>query len=210
MGTHHGLHHRKPEARALGAGGEEGFEDLVEQLGRHPLAIVEDAHLHPVAAAHRAHQERIGPGLPGVGDQVVDGTGQRTAVGEQTEIRLRRLHVQRAALLLAEGLGTGLHLRQQPLYRDRGHHLVVAVAGKQQDVVYLLLEILQASHQLLLELGAGFRFQGAVREVGRIEHGGGEGGADLVRQGGRHVAQGRQPFHVVDPVLQLAGLGRDP
>ncbi|MNH12940.1 hypothetical protein D3C79_724940 [compost metagenome] len=115
--------------------------------------------------------------------------------------------MQRAALLLAEGLGTGLHLRQQPLYRERSHHLVVAVAGKQQYVVYLLLEILQASHQLLLELGAGFRFQGAVREVGRIEHGGGEGGADLVCEGGRHVAQGRQPFHVVDPVLQLARLG---
>ncbi|MNF77459.1 hypothetical protein D3C84_596060 [compost metagenome] len=115
--------------------------------------------------------------------------------------------MQRAALLLTERLGTGLHLSQQPLYRDGGHHLVVAVAGKQQDIADLLLQVLQPGHQLLLEQGARLRLEGAVGEVGRIEHGGRERGADLVSQGGGHVAEGRQPLHVVDPVLQLTGLG---
>ena len=62
-----------------------------------------------------------------------------TAVGKQTEIGLRGLQMQGTALLLAEGFGPRLHFRQQALHREGSHHLVVAIAGKQQDVVDLLL-----------------------------------------------------------------------
>ena len=126
----------------------------------------------------------------GIGNEVVDRPRQRAAVGQQAEIGLWRLHVQLTALLAAKCLGASLHLGQQPLHRCRGHHLVVAVAGKQQDVADLLFKILQARHQLLLELVAGFRLEGAVGQVGGIEHGGGERRADLVGQRGGHVAKG--------------------
>ncbi|VXA82833.1 hypothetical protein AERO8C_140221 [Aeromonas veronii] len=116
--------------------------------------------------------------------------------------------MQLAALLLAEGLGTGLHFGQQPLYRDGGDHLIVAIAGEQQDVVDLLLQILQTGHQLLLKLSARFRLEGAVGQVGGIEHGSGERRADLVGKRGRHIAQRRQPLHVVDAVLQFTGFGQ--
>lgn len=60
----------------------------------------------------------------------------------------------------------------------------------------------------MLKLSARFRLEGAVGQIGGIEHGSGERRADLVGERGRHIAQRRQPLHVVDAVLQFTGFGQ--